>query len=790
MSKKWKKSGARSGERRGVSPPALVAQRDECKPFRIAAPVAIVAESTTGTEKKLATFAGCAYTGQPMKLEGFYNPVIIDLEGFVAASQSIPAICYHDDDRLAGHTTSVKIDATGCNLNGVFSGQQQYVDSVVIPAKNDFPWQMSIGANPTQGIQYLEAGQTAVVNGRTIHGPMNISRKTRLINVSFVPSGADPDTSVTVAAKAKQEKGTAMNWKEVLKALQAELRASGATAKYSDTDVDTMTIEAARAACIERAPEIKADDTDAKALLKAEKRKAEFKAEADAILADLNKRAAAAHVRHAAIEASAKKHAITDIEIGEGDKKKTVSFIAYAIQENWSEDKAELEAIRAERPAAGVGVPGGLGFSIGSPEVGEAVLECAVLEALRSPLFSDSFYTGKHGDRDGMNELTAKHIKADLKDRYPEKVQDDAHKIFKGRIGFHELLATIARDNGYRGSDRMHDGNLGEVQKLCLKADGGSTISVANVTANVMNKQLLEGYFEVEQTWSKIAGRAAPKDFKPTKAINLFGDTEFQDLGVDSELANATLADQAFANQVVTRGRIITIPRTAIINDDLSAFGMVPRIIGRGAGLKLNRVFWTAFLNPGFDEGGSTNFFAATHTLKAGQTGNSNLLTGAGSTLSDAGLNSAQKLYDNQIDPVGNPLQVPAEILLYGPDNEGAAWTILNSNNLIATALGSTSAAASTGSNNRWFNRFTPVKSVYINKSAFTGNSTTAWWLLANPNVIAVIEVAFLNGVEMPVVQQAGPDFQFNILGISTRAYFDMGCNMQNFRGGIKSNGT
>jgi hypothetical protein len=54
---------------------------------------------------------------------------------------------------------------------------------------------------------------------------------------------------------------------------------------------------------------------------------------------------------------------------------------------------------------------------------------------------------------------------------------------------------------------------------------------------------------------------------------------------------------------------------------------------------------------------------------------------------------------------------------------------------------------------------------------------------------VPVIEVAALGGVVMPTVQVAGPDFQFNILGLSTRAFFDVDANMQNFRGGVKMAG-
>jgi hypothetical protein len=56
------------------------------------------------------------------------------------------------------------------------------------------------------------------------------------------------------------------------------------------------------------------------------------------------------------------------------------------------------------------------------------------------------------------------------------------------------------------------------------------------------------------------------------------------------------------------------------------------------------------------------------------------------------------------------------------------------------------------------------VKSRYLNKTLVEGSttvtgSTANWWLLANPSILPVIEVAFLNGQEMPTVQQAGVRF-------------------------------
>lgn len=477
---------------------------------------------------------------------------------------------------------------------------------------------------------------------------------------------------------------------------------------------------------------------------------------------------------------------------------KDVDLMAHAIEAGWSADtaetKAELWQLRAARPGAGVGVPGGLAYSTSRPEVNDAVLEAAVFQAAghEFKLFDDEFYE-RTGERGKLPERYKRQLQGELKARYSDQVMQSAHSLFKGRIGLQQLLTRIAAASGYNGPETIRDNDdLGAVAHAAMRpirAEGASTASIANVLANVMNKFLGQGYLFVERSWAEIAAIRSVKDFKATKTINLFGDFEYKDVGPSGELQNAELKDQAFANQISTSGRIITISRQNIINDDLGALTTVPMLLGRGAGLKLNKMFWTKFLDPGKDEGGSTDFWAATHTI-TGQSANANYFEGAASNLSSTSLQTAKTTFDKQVDPAGNPLGVDAEILLYPPELDQTAWELLNSNFIIMGGLASTSSASKQPSNNRWVNKYKPVMSRYLSNTAYTGYSTTAWYMLANPGVIPVIEVAFLNGQEMPTVQTAGPDFQFNILGITTRAFLDSGVAMQNFRGGVKSKGT
>src|SRR6185369_2382845 len=76
-------------------------------------------------------------------------------------------------------------------------------------------------------------------------------------------------------------------------------------------------------------------------------------------------------------------------------------------------------------------------------------------------------------------------------------------------------------------------------------------------------------------------------------------------------------------------------------------------------------------------------------------------------------------------------------------------------------------------SGNQYQGKYEPIVSPYLSDSTITGNSTTAYYLLADPNDVPTIEVAFLDGVETPTVETADVDFEQ--LGIQTRGYWDWG---------------
>ncbi|MBN2560626.1 MAG: hypothetical protein JXQ75_06825, partial [Phycisphaerae bacterium] len=403
-----------------------------------------------------------------------------------------------------------------------------------------------------------------------------------------------------------------------------------------------------------------------------------------------------------------------------------------AISEGWSTDKCELEVLRASRPKAP------------AVHVVDHAMDGAVLEAACM--------------------LTAN--LADVQELHDEKTLEAASKRFRGGIGLQELLLEAAWANGFTGR------NFRDSRSVLRYAFGHnlqaafSTIDIGGILSNVANKFLLEGFFSVERTWRNICSVRNVSDFKTVTSYRLIGKDQYERVAPGGELKHGTLGEESYSNKADTYGLLLSIDRRDIINDDLGAITTVPRKLGRGSGLKINDVFWTTFLN-------NAGFFKAA---------NNNYLEGADTVLSIDGLSKAEQMFMDQTDSDGKPIGIMPAVLLV-PTALSAMATMLFKSLEIRDTTASTKYPVA----NPHAGKFRAEVSRYLANAQYTGSSAKAWYLLADPNDLPVIEVAFLNGQESPTIETAEADF--NVLGVQMRGYHDFGCALQEPKGGVKAKG-
>lgn len=690
--------------------------------FKFSAPVEIQAAKGEG---KLPTFEIVAYTGVPMNAGGFYTPVIVELSGVKTVNENIPILLDHDSSRIVGQG-SAKVDTAAIRVNGSVMGEDADSQKVVALAKNGFKWQASIGASVTRR-EFLEAGKKANVNGREVSGPMVIARESVLQEVSFVAIGADQQTSAAVAASLSTLKERDMNF-------EAWLQAKGIDAA-NITDPVRNTLKASY--------------------------DAEVKAAADKAAADAIKAAGGnggtqkqSHADFEAIVAANKAEAARQSEITRiaADGLRDFPLYSTAIEiaaraaledKNKTPKDFELDVLRACRST--VANPR---RRVGSDGANALVLEAALCRStgLRD---IDKIYKDE--------TLTA----------------CDAH--FRDGIGLQELIVLAANSNGENIRAISGNASLRDALRCAFREDardirasnGFSTISLPNILANVQNKFLKEAFMAVEQTWRPISSIQPVNDFKAISRMSLTGDLQYERVSATGEIPHGTVSERAYSNQAKTYGKMLAITREHIINDDLSAFAQVPRRLGRGGALCINDVFWTEFMD-------NASFFT---------TGNSNYDSGTDTALDVAGLTKAVgTFWYAQTDADGKPLGSEPKYLLVPPTQWLPAMQLNNSTAL--NPAGQTATTALVPNNNPFAGKFEVLKSAYLSSTSYTGYSTTAYYLLCDPSDIAVIEVCFLGGREMPVVETADADF--DQLGIKIRAYHDFGVTKQEFRGGMK----
>jgi len=683
---------------------------------------------------KLPTFTINAYTGAPMNPMGFYTPVIVDLAGLKAENPTIPILLDHESSQIVGQATEINISSSGVKLAGTITGEDEYAQTVKTHAKNGFKWQASIGASIVRQ-EFLKAGETTTVNGRSVSGPLVIARESRLYETSFVAMGADSKTSATVAASnpvGNPEGDIPMGFDQWLKAKGFDPAALN--------DVQTASLKAAFQA--EQAhhvePASTATPTTATTTVQAT-------TQANGPVVNPAQRQTLDDIIKAQREEDQRVQRITELTASairdrpmQLETFKQLAETAIEAKSSVNEFELSLLRVRANSAFSGPGVRTGGHDRIQTPKV----LEAAMLRA--------GGYTK-------------------LEKEYDARTLEAADKQFRHGLGLQELILVAARENGYTGNSVRSDIESA-LRCAFVRASGGfSTISLPGILSNVANKYIIDAFNAVETAWRPISAIRPVQDFKQITSYSLTGDLSYEKVGAAGELKSGTLGELSYTNQADTYGKMLAITRKDIINDDLGAFMAIPRRMGRGAALKINDVFWTAFL------AGVGTFWTS---------GRTNLISGGTTNLSSSSLDTATATFRNQTDPDGKPLGAMPRILLVPPVLSMTAAALMNST-LINTGGSATTAAVP--NTNVWQGMYQIVSSTYLSNSSYTGYSTTAWFLLCDPNDIPTIEVAFLNGRETPIVESA--DAEFNTLGIQFRGYHDFGVSLQEYRGSLRSAG-
>ena len=350
---------------------------------------------------------------------------------------------------------------------------------------------------------------------------------------------------------------------------------------------------------------------------------------------------------------------------------------------------------------------------------------------------------------------------------------------------------ALFRDFGdWPGSNKLFEAFL---QKQAISGvdtedelrESGSTSDFGTYMADKVTKRLMWGYGEVQPSWRRYSRLFNVPDYKPISFVRL---TEMQDLlpvaeggqYLDSEISE--IAGPAIT--VEKFGRLFSLTREAIINDDLNQLRDRPAAMGRAAARTLNKSIVAKFEanGPAYD---GTNLFHASHN---------NLLSGAGFVLTEDTLNQALTLMRLQTDPNGNRIGLRPRLLLVPAQLEMTARRILNSALVPQAGYGATTPAAPVPFGPGGANVLQGIVD-YAVEEYLTDPSD--WYLIGEVNEAPVFGVAFLNGQETPSTMLRDPGMRLVLGGsdpysmefdeIVWKIRHEWGTSILDWRGAVKA---
>lgn len=316
--------------------------------------------------------------------------------------------------------------------------------------------------------------------------------------------------------------------------------------------------------------------------------------------------------------------------------------------------------------------------------------------------------------------------------------------------------------NKLRGLGKM------ELASRLLNLDTGlrgggmlSTSDFPSILANVVAKRLRNAYEVAPQNWKKLARQSNAPDFKTRAVMQLSNLPNLKQIKEGGEYSHAALADSKEQYALSTYGRIVSITRQTLINDDMGAFDRLPMLLGRAAAETEAALFWAIITsNPAMGDGKA--IFHADH---------GNLGTAAAVTI--ASLNEGRSNMRKQKGLAGKaadaePLNLTPAFIVNSPDKETEVQQFL-ATTLYPNQPGGVNPFA--GSMQQ------------ITEARLTGN---AWYLFADPAVIDTIEYAYLEGEEGLFTEQR---LGFEVDGLEIKGRLDFAAKAIDFRGMSKNPG-
>lgn len=286
-----------------------------------------------------------------------------------------------------------------------------------------------------------------------------------------------------------------------------------------------------------------------------------------------------------------------------------------------------------------------------------------------------------------------------------------------------------------------------------------STSDFGNILLDVANKAILLGWEENDETFEKWTKKGQLSDFKTAHRVGLGAFPSLRQVREGAEYKYVTLDDKGETIALATYGELFSITRQAIINDDMNMLTDVPMKFGRAAKATVGDLVYAVLID---NEKMSDKkaLFSADHK---------NMITGG----MDVETISAGRTAMRQQKEGERTLNIRPAFMLVPTTLETQAIQVVKSGSVKGADVNA--------------NIINPVRDLAeIIAEPRLDDASEKDWYMASRQGSDTIEVAYLNGIDVPYIDQLEG---FTSDGVTTKVRIDAGVAPVDYRGLLKVTG-
>jgi ATP-dependent protease ClpP protease subunit len=362
-----------------------------------------------------------------------------------------------------------------------------------------------------------------------------------------------------------------------------------------------------------------------------------------------------------------------------------------------------------------------------------------------------------------------------------------------------EVIADVRKNPGPRDLHGLvraclaQEGKLtaGEINRLAandiashaIRMAGMGSSDLPSILADTMNKEFMGGFEDAPTTFQAVCAETENPNFMSKSMTKLSGFSDIEEIPEGMAFKEGKFSDKKETIQLATAGKMLTLTRNLIINNDTSAISSFPRGMSAAMKQKMNRDFYdlltyNTLVGPVTTEDSVAFFNETSHNNYKATSG----------VPSVASLGVADQHMLEQTLPKGDAsatttyLNLTGKILLTGTANRLTVLQLLGSLNDPAATDGKLVY-------NPYASGITPVFDAYLQAKLTAAALTYAWYWFAGPSVYRNWIVAYLAGNRTPTLRSE-PSRVGEALGISYDIFFDYKFGFEDYRGVILNSGS